>query len=56
VLLHAQLGLRYDEIARVLGISDSAARQRITRAKARFRRAYEKEGDHVEADHALLGR
>jgi RNA polymerase sigma-70 factor (ECF subfamily) len=43
VLLHAALGLRYYEIGKVLGLSDDAARQRITRAKARFRRHYESE-------------
>ncbi len=43
VLLHAALGLRYYEIGQMLGLSDDAARQRITRAKARFRRLYEKE-------------
>ncbi|MGE0538599.1 MAG: RNA polymerase sigma factor [Dehalococcoidia bacterium] len=43
VLLHAALGLRYYEIGRMLGLSDDAARQRITRAKARFRRQYERE-------------
>jgi RNA polymerase sigma-70 factor (ECF subfamily) len=43
VLLHAALGLRYHEIGQMLGLSDDAARQRITRAKARFRRHYESE-------------
>jgi len=44
ILLNAALGLRYQEIARVLEIGEAAARQRITRAKARFRRLYEEEG------------
>lgn len=43
VLLSAQAGLAYHEIARAIGISGQAARQRITRAKVRFRRQYEKE-------------
>jgi len=43
VLLHAALGLRYHEIGEMLGLSNEAARQRITRAKARFRRHYERE-------------
>ena len=43
VLLSAQLGLDYHAIAKVLGISEVAARQRVTRAKARFRKQYEKE-------------
>ena len=43
VLLSAQMGLDYHQIARVLGIGETAARQRVTRAKARFRKQYEKE-------------
>lgn len=43
VLLSAQLGLDYHAIARVLDIGEAAARQRVTRAKARFRKQYEQE-------------
>ena len=43
VLLSAQMGLDYHAIARVLGIGEAAARQRVTRAKARFRKQYEQE-------------
>lgn len=43
VLLSAQMGLDYHAIARTLGISEAAARQRVTRAKARFRKQYEQE-------------
>ncbi|SRR5579884_3758474 len=43
VLLSAQMGLDYHDIARTLGIGEAAARQRVTRAKARFRRQYEQE-------------
>ena len=43
VLLSAQMGLDYHAIARLLGIGETAARQRVTRAKARFRKEYEKE-------------
>ncbi|MBI2761355.1 MAG: sigma-70 family RNA polymerase sigma factor [Chloroflexi bacterium] len=43
VLLSAQLGMDYHDIAKVLGIGEAAARQRVTRAKARFRKQYEQE-------------
>ncbi len=43
VLLSAQLGMDYHEIAKTLGIGEAAARQRVTRAKARFRKQYEQE-------------
>lgn len=43
VLLSAQMGLDYHDIARTLGIGEAAARQRVTRAKARFRKQYEQE-------------
>lgn len=43
VLLSAQMGLDYHAIAGVLGIGEAAARQRVTRAKARFRRQYDQE-------------
>jgi RNA polymerase sigma-70 factor (ECF subfamily) len=43
VLLHAALGLHYHEIGQMLGLSNDTARQRIARAKARFRRHYESE-------------
>lgn len=43
VLLSAQMGLDYHAIAKVLEIGESAARQRVTRAKARFRKQYEQE-------------
>ncbi len=43
VLLSAQQGMDYHAIARVLEIGETAARQRVTRAKARFRRQYEQE-------------
>jgi RNA polymerase sigma-70 factor (ECF subfamily) len=43
VLLSAQMGMDYHAIARVLGIGEQAARQRVTRAKARFRKQYEQE-------------
>lgn len=43
VLLSAQQGLDYHAIARVLDIGEAAARQRVTRAKARFRRHFEQE-------------
>jgi RNA polymerase sigma-70 factor (ECF subfamily) len=43
VLLSAQMGLDYHAIAKILDIGEDAARQRITRAKARFRKHYEQE-------------
>jgi RNA polymerase sigma-70 factor (ECF subfamily) len=43
VLLSAQMGLDYHAIAKILGIGEAAARQRVTRAKARFRKQYEQE-------------
>jgi RNA polymerase sigma-70 factor (ECF subfamily) len=43
VLLSAQMGLDYHAIAKILNIGEAAARQRVTRAKARFRRQYEQE-------------
>jgi RNA polymerase sigma-70 factor (ECF subfamily) len=43
VLLSAQMGLDYHAIAKVLNIGEDAARQRVTRAKARFRKQYERE-------------
>lgn len=43
VLLSAQMGMDYHEIARTLSIGEAAARQRVTRAKARFRKQYEQE-------------
>jgi DNA-directed RNA polymerase specialized sigma24 family protein len=51
VLLSAVAEMRYGEVAQVLGIEAVAARQRITRAKARFRSAYEREGAHVAEKH-----
>lgn len=44
ILLSAQMGMDYHQIARILGIGEAAARQRVTRAKARFRKQYEREG------------
>jgi DNA-directed RNA polymerase specialized sigma24 family protein len=43
VVLSAVEGMRYGEIARVLGIEADAARRRITCARTRFRTAYERE-------------
>lgn len=43
VLLSAQQGLDYHAIAKVLDIGEAAARQRVTRAKARFRKHFEQE-------------
>lgn len=49
LLLSVQQGLDYHGIARVLEIGEAAARQRVTRAKARFRKHYEQELDHAPA-------
>ena len=43
VLMSAQLGMDYHAIAAALDIGEQAARQRVTRAKARFRKQYEEE-------------
>lgn len=47
VLMSAQLGMDYHQIAEALSIGETAARQRVTRAKARFRKQYEREHEGV---------
>lgn len=47
LLLHSLGGFTGEEVARILGISPAAARKRISRAAADFRRQY---GDEAERD------
>jgi len=43
LLLHAVHGLDYDDIARTLGISRAAVKMRVSRARALFRAAYQRD-------------
>lgn len=43
LLLHAAHGLDYDDIARALGISRAAVKMRVSRGRALFRAAYQRE-------------
>ena len=52
LLLHANEGFSYTEVAAIMGISPEAARKRISRAKEQFRAIYDT-AQNCEARHAL---
>lgn len=54
LLLHSLWGFRGEEIARILGISPAAARQRVCRAKEEFDREYHRGGKSEPDDTAVL--